>query len=68
MPIKEQGYSTGKVHIGSHCWIGSNVTILKGANIGDNCVIGAGCVINGEVPSGTIIKINNNILTERIIN
>ena len=42
--IKHQGYTSAPIHIGKHCWIGSNVTILKGVTIGDNCVIGAGCV------------------------
>lgn len=56
--IKEQGYSVGKVSIGSNCWIASNVTILKGAIIEDNCVIGANVVVNGRIPKGTIVKIN----------
>lgn len=55
-PIKVQGYSVGTVEIGKHCWIGSNVTILKGAKIGDNCVIGAGSVISGIIESGMIVK------------
>ncbi|WP_430487085.1 acyltransferase [Lactobacillus delbrueckii subsp. bulgaricus] len=54
--IKAQGYSVGTVEIGKHCWIGSNVTLLKGAKIGDNCVIGAGSVINGIIESGMIVK------------
>lgn len=61
IPIKNQGFSTGSVEIGNHCWIGSNVTILKGAKIGDNCVIGAGCVVNQNVPSGTILKPSSTI-------
>ena len=44
-PIKEQGYTSEKITIGKHCWIGSNVLILKGAKIGSNCTIGAGCII-----------------------
>lgn len=56
VPIKEQGFSEGEVFIGNNCWIGNNVIILKGANIGDNCVIGAGCVIDFEVPDNTIVK------------
>ena len=31
--IKEQGFSNGTVSIGRHCWIGSNVCILKNADI-----------------------------------
>lgn len=55
-PIKEQGYVTEKVRIGQHCWIGSNVVILKGATIGDNCVVGAGCVVCTKIEDGMIIK------------
>lgn len=53
MPIKQQGYTSAPIHIGKYCWIGSNVTILKGVTIGDNCVIGAGCVVYQDVPSNT---------------
>ena len=67
-PIKVQGYSVGTVEIGNHCWIGSNVTILKGTKIGDNCVIGAGCVVSGEIPNGMILKQSKNIFEKiRII-
>lgn len=31
-PIKEQGYSQGSVKVGKHCWVGSNVVLLKGAD------------------------------------
>lgn len=55
--IKQQGYSVAAVKIGSHCWLGSNVIVLKGAEIGDNCVIGAGCVISGNVPENSIVKL-----------
>lgn len=55
VPIKCQGYTSAPIHIGKHCWIGSNVTILKGVTIGDNCVIGAGCVVYKDVPTGTVL-------------
>lgn len=53
--IKKQGYTSGSIHIGNHCWIGSNVTILKGVKIGDNCVIGASCVVYRDVPTNSIV-------------
>ena len=31
--IKEQGYTSAPIHIGEHCWIGSNTIILKGVTI-----------------------------------
>ena len=55
IPLKEQGFSVGEVYIGPDCWIGSNVVILKGAKIGNNCVIGAGCVIDCEIPPYSIV-------------
>lgn len=66
--IKEQGYSVGEVSIGAHCWIGSNVTILKGTSIGERCVIGAGCVISGAVEPGTLVKQGENLVMEPVRN
>lgn len=62
---KENGVSselnTGKIIIGKNCWIASDVIILKGANIGDNCVIGAGCIIDCEVPPCSIVRQRQNL-------
>lgn len=60
IPIKSQGFSNGEVIIGKHCWIGSNVTILKGATISDNCVI------SSFVPQGCIVKPDNQYHFEKI--
>ena len=54
--VKEQGYSTSKIKIGNNCWIANNVVILKGVTIGDNVVIGAGCIIKGNIESNTIVN------------
>lgn len=64
IPIKVQGYTTSPVTIGKHCWIASNVVVLKGVKIGDNSVIGAGCVVYKDVPANTIL-INKQELVER---
>ena len=65
-PIYKQGYSVDEIVIGNNCWIGSNVTILKGNVIGEHCVIGAGCVISGEVPSHTVVKNASTLVYEKI--
>ena len=35
-------------------WIGGNVCVLPGVTIGNNVVIGAGSVVNKDIPSHTI--------------
>lgn len=40
--------------IGKDVWIASNVTILKGVEIGDEAIIAAGAIVTGLVPSKTI--------------
>lgn len=67
LSIKDQGFSNGEVKIGNHCWVCSNVVILKGASIGDNCVIGAGCVISGIVSDNKIVKQGDDYTIENII-
>lgn len=47
-------YLVGDVTIGNRVWIGANCTILKGAHIGDDCVIAAGSVVRCDVPAGTV--------------
>lgn len=54
--IREQGFKTDKVIIGNNCWIGSNVVILKGVTIGDNVVVGAGCIIRNKIENNQIVK------------
>lgn len=43
-----------KVTIGKRVWIGANVTILPGVTIEDNTVIGAGSIVNKDLPPNSI--------------
>lgn len=55
--ISTQGFSLDNITIGNNCWIGSDVIILKGSHIGDNCVIAAGCIVDGrKIESGTLMR------------
>ena len=42
------------ITIGNNVWIGANVAVLAGVTIGDDTVIGAGSVVNKDIPSGVI--------------
>jgi len=53
-PYIFQGDTVKPVVIEDNVWIGCNVVILQGVTIGRNSVIGAGSVINKDVPPNTI--------------
>jgi len=48
--INKQPNETAPIKIGDDVWIASNVTILKGVNIGDGAIIAANSVVNTDVP------------------
>jgi acetyltransferase-like isoleucine patch superfamily enzyme len=54
-------FTISPVTIGKNCWIGSNVTILKGVDIGDNVIIGANSLIHKSIPANSIVKANSPI-------
>ena len=43
------------MNIGSDCWIGENVFIVGGVNIGDGAVVLAGAVVTRDVPPYAIV-------------
>lgn len=42
------------ISIGNDVWIGGGVTVLPGVAIGDNVIIGAGSLVNRDIPSGVV--------------
>lgn len=42
------------IRIGNNVWIGAHVCVLPGVSIGDNCVIGAGSVVNKDIPANSL--------------
>jgi acetyltransferase-like isoleucine patch superfamily enzyme len=47
--------SAEKVVIGDHVWIGADVKILKGVNIGSNSIIASSAVVTRDVPSNSVV-------------
>lgn len=48
--ISEQGVSTMPIKIENDVWIGANSVVLPGVQIGNHSVIGAGSIINKDIP------------------
>ena len=43
------------IKIGKNCFIGCNAIILKGTELGDGCVVGAGAVVSGKFEPDSVI-------------
>jgi len=43
-----------EVIIGNNVWIGSHTVIFPGVTIGNNCIIGAGSIVNKDIPNNTV--------------
>ena len=56
-PLKDQYIPTSQapVIIRRGAYIGANVTILEGVEIGEASIVGAGAVVTRSVPAGTVV-------------
>lgn len=53
-PTKRGSMYFKPIHVGKNVWIGAHATILPGVNIGDGAIIGAGAVVNKNIPANCI--------------
>ncbi|MFM5892692.1 MAG: acyltransferase [Dolichospermum sp.] len=51
----ETDWSVIKTYVKRRASIGSNATILPGVTIGENAIVGAGAVVNHDIPDYTIV-------------
>lgn len=52
VPIQEQGGTFAPVRVGRNSWVGNGAVVM--ADVGDECVIGAGSVVVKPVPAGAV--------------
>ena len=50
------------VVIGNNVWIGENVVVLPGAEIGDGCIIGANSIVSKKIPPNSMVVGENKII------
>lgn len=55
LPIGRQWPTNEPVRIGAGSWLGTNVVVLPGANIGRNVVVAAGSIVRGEIPDHSVV-------------
>jgi maltose O-acetyltransferase len=60
---------TMSICIEENCWIGGNVTLLKGSKVGKNSVISNGIVLNRRVliPEDSLVKQQTNVEVRKIL-
>ncbi len=56
------------IKIGNNVWIGGNVVVLPGVTIGDNVVIGAGSIVNKDIPPNSVAVGNPCRVVKKIKN
>lgn len=54
VPIAERGYMANALEIGPNCWIGAKAVLVRGSSLRENCVLGAGAVLTGSLPAGSV--------------
>ncbi|MEO7981719.1 MAG: acyltransferase, partial [Sporichthyaceae bacterium] len=55
VPIKNQGIVKSPVRVGADVWIGVKASVLRGAQVGDGCVLAAHTVVKGDVAAGSVV-------------
>lgn len=63
-PPGQRKLITSTVKIGNNVWIGENVVILAGSEIGDGCIIGANAIITKNIPENSIVVGTNKIIKQ----
>ena len=66
--IDQGNYPSKPVVLKKGCWIGANSTILPGAIIGENSVVGAGSIVTKDIPDRVVAAGNPARIIRKIGN
>jgi len=65
-PVIGQPHDEHDVRIGARTWLGANVVVLPGVDIGDGCVVGAGSVVSRSLPAEVVaVGVPARVVRER---
>jgi acetyltransferase-like isoleucine patch superfamily enzyme len=54
-PVRLQGIYKRDVRVGNNVWVGYGACFLRGATVGDNCVVGTSTVVTKDVPDDAVV-------------
>ncbi|MGJ5642991.1 acyltransferase [Formosa sp. S-31] len=55
LPIQKQGKIYHQTYIGNDVWLGANVIVTAGCNIGNHVIVAAGAVVTKDIPDFAIV-------------
>jgi acetyltransferase-like isoleucine patch superfamily enzyme len=66
-PIKDQGIVKSPVRIGADSWVGVKASVLRGADVGQGCVLAAHTVVRGPVPAYSVVAgVPGRVVRDRV--
>jgi acetyltransferase-like isoleucine patch superfamily enzyme len=54
-PVRAQGIYKRDVRVGHNVWVGYGACFLRGATVGNNCVVGTYAVVTKDVPDNAVV-------------
>lgn len=65
--IRDQGITTRGICIEDDCWLGTGVKVLDGVTVGRGSVIGAGAIVNRDIPPYSIaVGVPAKVISQRL--
>ena len=57
-------FKSSPISIGNNCWIGARAILLRGCQVGDKSVVGAGAIVKSVIPQSSVFVLN---LSARVV-